>query len=330
MGCKKNVIFMPYNHKINTCTHQNLMMSPIVCESTQVSGGLSVGKWLMLLILMFVASLTPINAQCVGVYTPDELRSAIQSANLYNNSVPTVITLCSDFNVTPPGLIWIDNFGYTSFDVTYRNIHLQCNKTQTGATFALRQARCIFDGKNNPWNMFHGVRTKISFFRTNFINFGALSYPGNFANALNFRGSAVELHQCSFLNNFGGEAVLHIVSGSNLTIRGGTRFSQNLFYNNVGSAIRFSGHVFKIKGQHTNFTRNIGPVGSSIYISAFTDFYNPARINISGTTFLENESNSQYVRTIGSQFFIPPVTISYDRMYFFLRFKIISWHHNIF
>jgi predicted outer membrane repeat protein len=265
--------------------------------------------WTRLIVLVLVVPLL-VEAQCVGVYNSTQLQDAINSANLYGNTTPTVITLCSDFNLGSEATNMPNGFAMSN-----RNIRLRCNKTVAGTmttpmAFATRQPRCIFDGENKLNNIFSGTKTKLSVFGANFINAGLLIAPFNFimltspvveygTSAWNFIESTVILQQCSFINNTstGGGAIDVSGTKSRLIIRGGTRTSQNLFYNNTGldsGAILFRGEQFKIGGMHTNFSSNQGDyVGA---IRAWT-VGNRGQINITGSLFLENLGN-RIVRTV--------------------------------
>jgi hypothetical protein len=261
--------------------------------------------------ILVLGSLRSVAAQCNGVYDVAQLNDAIQNANLYNNINSTLITLCSDFKLGAE----VNNMP-RGFDITNRNIRLRCNKTITGGMtsipFATRNPRCIFDAENKLESIFHGDQAKISVFGTNFINSGILTSRLNFTydmppmiesgmSAWDFINSTLILQQCSFVNNtnrYGGGAITLLGLNSKITIRGGYRASQNLFYNNSGSyagAIVFYGRQFQIGGKYNNFTNNQGDyVGAVAILGEFG--YGSNKVNISGTAFVDNLS-TRIVRT---------------------------------
>jgi predicted outer membrane repeat protein len=238
---------------------------------------LFIGIQVMLILALLLAFA---DSKCVGVYTATQLRAAIQSANHCSNSVSTLITLCSDFKLGSEAT----SHPYGVFDLSKRNIRLQCNKTQTGTTSAQRNPRCVFDAEYTTAWIFGGEQAKVSVFGANFVNAGNGMWE--------FFNSNIILQQCSFLHNtaqFGG--AISVRGGkSKLTIRGGTRASQNLFYNNTavkgGGAIYFSGQRFSIGGKSTNFTKNRGEINAgAVYAEVL---YNQSDIIVSGASFFDN------------------------------------------
>jgi predicted outer membrane repeat protein len=238
---------------------------------------------------------TLIDAQCVGVYDATQLRDAIKNANFYNNSVPTLITLCSDFKLGNVSASTTDFFQRNVvFDFTDRNIQLRCNKTITGT--AQRTSRCVFDAESKD-SIFYGDRVKLSVLKVDFIN------SLNSAWLFYFK-SIIIVQQCSFLNNKGvNGGAISMVFGGRLIIRGGTYDSPNLFYNNTakeqGGAIYTDGREFITKGQHTNFISNLADLsGGAIEIAtAFS-----TSVKITGVTFSNNKVNRFQVssKRIGS------------------------------
>jgi hypothetical protein len=166
--------------------------------------------------------------------------------------------------------------------------------------------------ENKLESIFYGSKTKIFAFGTNFINSGFLTARINFTfdmppmiqsgmSAWDFINSTVIVQQCSFVNNTNrnrGGAITLLGPNSSLTIRGGTRVSQNLFYNNSGfyaGAIAFYGRTFQIGGKYTNFTNNQGYYAGAVGISDASG-YGSNQVNISGTSFVDNLA-ARLVRT---------------------------------
>jgi predicted outer membrane repeat protein len=118
--------------------------------------------------------------------------------------------------------------------------------------------------------------------------------------AWDFSDSTVILQQCSFINNTSrnGGAISLTGPYSRLIIRGRSRVSQNLFYNNTGSyagAIEFYGEQFQIVGKYTNFTNNQGDYVGAIALLG-QNGYDITQVNISGAVFVDNLS-TRVVRT---------------------------------
>jgi predicted outer membrane repeat protein len=232
-----------------------------IIRKTKVAVLAVVGIWLLLL-----AKST--HAQCVGVYNESQLRDAIQTAKFYNSSTPTLITVCNDFKVG-------------NLDMSNRNIKIRCDKTQNVTSSPQRKSRCIFDADSSS-SIFTGYQTKLFVVGANFINARG--------SAFYFYPATVIVQRCSFSNNAGdyGGAIFLQGFNSNLTIRGGSRPSPNLFYNNTalarGGAIYSDGPVLLSDGYHTIFTSNSANFsGGAIEIKGVD-----ANSNLTGVTFLNN------------------------------------------
>jgi hypothetical protein len=167
-----------------------------------------------------------VDAQCIGVYNTTQLRDAITTANDYSATSPTIITLCSDFTLGSESVTPVGETNNTIFDLSNRNIRLNCEKATSDTAFPNGQPRCVFDAQFSNKTIFAGVRTKIFVFGANFINAGYLlpyntRYGANGAWA--FQNATVIIQECSFLNNIGanGGAINLIGIKSVLRLRSG-------------------------------------------------------------------------------------------------------------